>query len=110
MECVIETQASVILQSVLRRHVGGLYFNMPHCMYSYFAAQIHKIQSSGLDPGTPAAQVAAIQRSQQLTKTPSSIWPTPSRSPSPSALSLLSSPLPSSAVKPLSNAPPLPQS
>ena len=43
-------------------------------------------------------------------KTPSSTWPTPSWSPCPSALSLLSSPLPSSAAKPLSNPPPLPQS
>src|ERR1700744_5520988 len=30
-----------------------LYFNsMPHFMDSYFAAQIHKVQSSGLDPAT----------------------------------------------------------
>ena len=34
-----------------------------------------------------------------ITKTPSSTWPTPSWSPCPSALSLLSSPLPSSAAK-----------
>src|ERR1700684_4129152 len=48
-----------------------LYFNfMPHFMDSYFAAQIHKVQSSGLDPATTAAQVAAIQRSQQLYQTP----------------------------------------
>ena len=39
-------------------------------MDSYFAAQIHKIQSSGLDPATTAAQVAAIQRSQQLYQNP----------------------------------------
>ena len=45
-----------------------------------------------------------------ITKTPSSTWPTPSWSPCPSALSLLSSPLPSSAAKPLSNPPPLSQS
>src|SRR6516165_9895281 len=102
-----------------------LYFNfMPHFMDSYFAAQIHKVQSSGLDQATIAAKVAARQRSQQLyrsyrdntlagqisfgrafgcglliTKTPSSTWPTPSWSPCPSALSLLSSPLPSSAAK-----------
>ena len=56
------------------------------------------------------AQVAAIQRSQQLYKTPSSTWPIPSWSPCQSALSLLSSPRPSSAAKPLSNPPPLPQS
>jgi hypothetical protein len=48
-----------------------LYFNfMPHFMDSYFAAQIHKVQSSGLDPATTAAKVAAIQRSQQLYQNP----------------------------------------
>src|SRR5216683_1773957 len=48
-----------------------LYFNfMPHFMDSYFAAQIHKVQSSGLDPATTAAQVAAIQHSQQLYQNP----------------------------------------
>jgi len=48
-----------------------LYFNfMPHFMDSYFAAQIHKVQSSGLDPATIAAQVAAIQRSAQLYQNP----------------------------------------
>ena len=48
-----------------------LYFNfMPHFMDSYFAAQIHQIQSSGLDPATTAARVAAIQRSQQLYQNP----------------------------------------
>jgi Protein of unknown function (DUF4199) len=48
-----------------------VYFNfMPHFMDSYFAAQIHKIQSSGLDPATTAAQVAAIQHSQQLYQNP----------------------------------------
>jgi len=48
-----------------------LYFNfMPHFMDSYWAAQIHKIQSSGLDPATTAAQVAAIERSQQLYQNP----------------------------------------
>ena len=48
-----------------------LYFNfMPHFLDSYFAAQIHKVQSSGLDPATTAAQVAAIQRSQQLYQNP----------------------------------------
>jgi hypothetical protein len=46
-----------------------LYFNfMPHFMDSYFAAQIHKAQSSGLDAA--AAQVAAIQHSQQLYQNP----------------------------------------
>ncbi len=48
-----------------------LYFNfIPHFMDSYFAAQIHKIQASGLDPATTAAQVAAIQRSQQSYQNP----------------------------------------
>jgi hypothetical protein len=48
-----------------------LYFNfMPHFMDSYFAAQIHKVQSSGLDPATTAARVAAIQQSQQLYQNP----------------------------------------
>jgi hypothetical protein len=48
-----------------------LYFNfMPHFMDSYFAAQIHKIQSSGLDPAITAAKVAAIQHSQQLYQNP----------------------------------------
>ena len=48
-----------------------LYFNfMPHFMDGYFAAQIHKVQSSGLDPATIAAQVAAIQRSAQLYQNP----------------------------------------
>jgi hypothetical protein len=41
-----------------------------HIMDSYFAAQIHKVQSSGLDPATTAAQVVAIQRSQQLYQNP----------------------------------------
>jgi hypothetical protein len=48
-----------------------LYFNfMPHFMDSYFAAQIHRIQSSGLDPAAAAAKVAAIERSQQLYQNP----------------------------------------
>src|SRR5580658_353308 len=48
-----------------------LYFNfMPHFMDSYFAAQIHQVQSSGLDPATTAAKVAAIQHSQQLYQNP----------------------------------------
>jgi hypothetical protein len=48
-----------------------LYFKfMPHFMDGYFAAQIHKVQSSGLDPATTAAQVAAIQHSQQLYQNP----------------------------------------
>lgn len=48
-----------------------LYFKfMPHFMDGYFAAQIHKVQSSGLDSATAAAQVAAIQHSQQLYQNP----------------------------------------
>ncbi len=48
-----------------------LYFNfMPHFMDGYFAAQIHKVQSAGLDPATTAAQVAALQHSQQLYQNP----------------------------------------
>src|ERR1700728_5439405 len=38
-----------------------LYFNfMHHFMDSYFAAQIRKLQSAGLDAATTAARVAAI--------------------------------------------------
>src|SRR5579863_2777319 len=44
-----------------------LYFNF---MPGYFAAQIHKVQTSGLDSATIAAQVAALQRSQQLYQNP----------------------------------------
>lgn len=48
-----------------------LYFNyMPHFMDSYFAAQIHKVQAAGLDSATTAAQVAAIQHSQELYQNP----------------------------------------
>ena len=48
-----------------------LYFNfMPHFMDSYWAAQIHKVQSSGLDPTTTAAKVAEIQHSQELYQNP----------------------------------------
>ena len=46
-----------------------LYF-MPHFMDGYFAAQIHKVQSSGLDPATTAAKVAEIQHSQELYQNP----------------------------------------
>jgi hypothetical protein len=48
-----------------------LYFNfIPHFMDSYWAAEIHKVQSSSLDPATIAARVAAIQRSQQQYQNP----------------------------------------
>jgi hypothetical protein len=48
-----------------------LYFKfMPHFMDSYFAAQVQRVQSAGLDSATTAAQVAAIQHSQQLYQNP----------------------------------------
>src|ERR1700761_2047345 len=48
-----------------------LYFNfIPHFMDGYFAAQIHKVQTSGLDQATVAAKVAEIQRSQQNYQNP----------------------------------------
>ena len=48
-----------------------MYFNfMPHFMDSYFAAQIHQVQSAGLDSASTAARVAAIQHSQQLYQNP----------------------------------------
>ena len=50
---------------------GRIYFRfMPHSMDSYWAAQIAKVQSSGLSPATIATQVAAIQRTQQLYQNP----------------------------------------
>jgi hypothetical protein len=39
-------------------------------MDSYFAAQIQKVQASGLDPATTAARVAAIRQSQELYQNP----------------------------------------
>ena len=48
-----------------------LYFGfIPHFMDGYFAAQIDKVRSSGLDPATIARRVAAIQRSQQSYQNP----------------------------------------
>ena len=48
-----------------------LYFNyMPHFMDGYFAAQIHQVQAAGLDSATIAAQIAAIQHSQELYQNP----------------------------------------
>jgi Protein of unknown function (DUF4199) len=48
-----------------------LYFNfMPHFMDSYFAAQILKVQSAGLDPAATATQIAAIRHSQELYQNP----------------------------------------
>jgi len=49
----------------------GVYLNfMPHTMDDYFAAQIHKVQSSGLDPAVIAAKVAKLQRDQQYYENP----------------------------------------
>ena len=88
-----------------------LYFNfMPHFMDGYFAAQIHKVQSSGLDPATTAAQIAAIQRSQQLYQNPFVNMAYTFMEPLPVGLIIT---LISAAVlrrKALSNPPPLPQS
>ncbi|MHB1298848.1 MAG: DUF4199 domain-containing protein [Gemmatimonadaceae bacterium] len=48
-----------------------LYFKfMPHFMDSYFAAEIQKVRSAGLDSVATAARVAAIQHSQQLYQNP----------------------------------------
>lgn len=48
-----------------------IYFKfIPHFMDSYFAAQVHRVQASGQDPATTAAQVAAIEHSQQLYQNP----------------------------------------
>ena len=48
-----------------------VYFQfMPHFMDGYFAAQVHRVQTSGLDPATAAAKIAAIYHSQQLYQNP----------------------------------------
>ena len=48
-----------------------LYFNfMPHFMDGYFAGQIQRVQSAGLDPATTAAKVAEIEHSQQMYQNP----------------------------------------
>ena|SRR5579863_1652369 len=48
-----------------------IYFNfMPHFMDSYWAAQIHRAQASGLDPATIAKKVAEIQQSKQSYQNP----------------------------------------
>src|ERR1700753_3155475 len=48
-----------------------IFFNfMPHFMDGYFAAQIHKVQASALDPATVAKRVVEIQRSQQMYQNP----------------------------------------
>jgi hypothetical protein len=63
-----------------------------------------------LTPPPPPRGSLPYSALSSSTKTPWSTWPTLSWSPCPSALSLLSSPLPSCAAKPLSNPPPLAQS
>ena len=86
-----------------------LYFNfMPHFMDSYFAAQIHKVQTSGLAPPPPPRRSPLYSGLSSSTRTPSSTWLTLSWSPCPLALSSLSSPLLSSTAKLLSNPPSLP--
>jgi hypothetical protein len=48
-----------------------IFFNfMPHFMDGYFAAQVHRVQASGLDAATIATRVAAIQHSQQMYQNP----------------------------------------
>ena len=48
-----------------------VYFGfIPHFMDSYWAAEIHKVQSRGLDAATTAARVAEIQQQQQLYQNP----------------------------------------
>ena len=43
---------------------------MPHFMDGYFAAQIRKVESAGLDPATTAAAVAGIQQAQRQYQNP----------------------------------------
>jgi hypothetical protein len=48
-----------------------IFFNfMSHSMDGYFNAQIHKVESAGLDPASTASRVAAIRHSQQLYQNP----------------------------------------
>jgi hypothetical protein len=62
--CLITTVFYVVAWEII-------YFNfMPHFMDSYFAAQIQRVQSAGLDPATTATKVAAIQHSQELYQNP----------------------------------------
>lgn len=39
---------------------------MSHSMDGYFAAQVRRVQTSGVDPSVAAAKIAAIRHSQQL--------------------------------------------
>ena len=48
-----------------------VYFTfIPHFMDGYFAAQVHHVQASGLDPATTSAKIAEIRHSQQLYQNP----------------------------------------
>ena len=48
-----------------------VYFTlMPHFMDGYFAAQVHRVQTSGFDAPTTAAKIAAIHHSQLLYQNP----------------------------------------
>ena len=48
-----------------------VYFTLiPHFMDSYFAAQVHHVQASALDPATKDAKILAINHSQQLYQNP----------------------------------------
>ena len=58
-----------------------LYFNfIPHFMDSYFAAQIHKVQSPDLTPPPPPQRSLTFSAPRSFSRTPSSTWPTPSSS------------------------------
>ena len=48
-----------------------VYFTfLPHFMDGYFAAQVHRVETSGLDPATTSAKIAAIRHSKQLYQNP----------------------------------------
>jgi len=48
-----------------------VYFTfMPHFMDGYFAAQIHSVQTAGLDAATTAKRIAKIQSSQRFYQNP----------------------------------------
>ena len=91
----------------------GRSFTSTSCPTSWTATSPRRFTRSSppdLTPPPPPRRSLPYNALSSSTKTPSSTWPTPSWSPCPSALSLLSSLLPSFAAKPLSNPPPLPQS
>jgi len=62
---LLTTACYIVMWEILYFH-----FMPPHFMDSYFLAEIHKVQSAGLDPATTAAKVAAIQHSQALYQNP----------------------------------------